>query len=62
METLLARQRDAAEEDALARDAEIRQMNKNMMDIAGQGDPSKLQAAKFLVDQVCSCPLKTPTP
>lgn len=52
LETLLARQRDAAEEDAGARDAELRAMNAKMMEIAGTGDASKLQAARFLVDQV----------
>ena len=50
--THTGRQRDAAEEDAVARDTEIRAMNKRMQEIAGANDPSKLEAAKFLVDQV----------
>jgi hypothetical protein len=52
LETLLARQRDAAEEEGLARDAEIRAMNKRMQEIAGSSDPSKMEAARFLVEQV----------
>jgi len=52
LETLLGRQRDAGEEDAVARDTEVRAMNKRMAEIASAADPSKLEAAKFLVDQV----------
>ena len=52
LETLVARQRDASEEDGVARDTEIRAMNKRMQEIAGANDPSKVEAAKFLVDQV----------
>uniref|UniRef100_A0A7S4KWU3 FHA domain-containing protein n=1 Tax=Guillardia theta TaxID=55529 RepID=A0A7S4KWU3_GUITH len=52
LELQLARQWDAAEVDAVARDSEIRAMNERMQEIVGSSDPSKMQAAKFLVDQV----------
>jgi len=52
LELQLARQWDAAEVDSVARDSEIRAMNERMQEIVGSSDPSKMQAAKFLVDQV----------
>jgi polyphosphate kinase 2 (PPK2 family) len=42
----------SAEEDSTARDTEVRAMNKRMAEIASAADPSKLEAARFLVDQV----------